>query len=46
MKPILDGGLFNWAITPAIVFGRGSTSWWLYVWWLRGRLGFYKGQRA
>ncbi len=47
---ICDWGLFNIAITPALVFaysGRtpgSSTYGWLYIWFLKGRLGITIGR--
>lgn len=39
LKPICDWGMYNWFLTPALMFGRGEGCWWLYIHFLRGRLG-------
>jgi hypothetical protein len=45
VKPICDWGPFNWALLPTIIVGGGVRErdgkryGWVYIYWLRGRLG-------
>lgn len=38
-KPICDWGMYNLCLIPTIFYGRSETGLWLYLFWLRGRLG-------
>lgn len=42
MKRICDWGLFNVALIPTVYVGVSGRNWWVYVVWLRGRLGFFR----
>lgn len=38
---ICDWGMGNWAVLPTVICGAGTKPWagWVYVYWLRGRIG-------
>lgn len=42
MKPILDWGLYNCCVWPALYVGWDKGNWWCYIVWLHGRIGFYR----
>jgi hypothetical protein len=41
VRLIFDWGLHNLALLPTVIVGRGTErgAGWVYVYWLRGRLG-------